>query len=89
MQTINKTLKTMYKIQSSDFIRFLRSVFQQTVFDEHLTKMPIKYGKVKYSFYNHIQGMAGAHRCKTLRSFNSFLKRESKLDTTAILTVSR
>lgn len=44
---------------------------------------------MKYSYmYKHIEGMADAHRFKTLRSFNSFLKRESKLDTTAILTVS-
>lgn len=32
--------------------------------------------------------MDDTHRFKTLRSFNNFLKRESKLDTTAILTVS-
>lgn len=43
---------------------------------------------MKCSQYYHIEGMANAHRCKMLRSFNSFLKRESKLDTTAILTVS-
>lgn len=36
-----------------------------------------------------IEGITDAHRFKTLRSFNSFLNRVSKLDTIAILTVSQ
>ena len=72
-----------------DFANFLQIKVQQAILTEHLPKYANKMFKIATVKYQNVEEITNTHRFKTLRSFNSFLKRLSKLDTTAILTVSQ